>query len=334
MLGPGWIERVRFDQGFEMVGPLPTLTVVVDGLLLEALDVVADPSQLVGRLQRGDLAAWSELHAIYLLRPARPRIEVETGPIVRVGSHRRVPDFRLRQGTDSPWTYVEVTQPDTSREERRLAALMADLTSILMRLEGRFALQVSLRRTPSPDEISAIVERCRSALERADAAVEELPAGLGLLSLNQSPPGQIVLGDDGEPPRPRIGRAQVIVVAGEPQRHVAVRLDYQDERAEIFLRREARQLPEDAPGLIMVDLARAPGGVTAWEPLLRRRFQPKIHTRISAICLFTAGFESSDGGEVWRSRGKLLLNPHAQRPIARSIATALGNMAADSDVPE
>jgi hypothetical protein len=62
-------------------------------------------------------------------------------------------------------------------------------------------------------------------------------------------------------------------------RHVVVRIAFTDERAEEFLRAEARQLPTDAPGLVMI----FPGGSgwKTWEPVLRSRLQPGMHTRVS-----------------------------------------------------
>jgi hypothetical protein len=61
-----------------------------------------------------------------------------------------------------------------------------------------------------------------------------------------------------------------------------VRMPFADQRADDFLRKEARQLPNDAPSLIMVEMSRAPGGFRSWEPILEGRFQPTVHTRVGA----------------------------------------------------
>lgn len=61
------------------------------------------------------------------------------------------------------------------------------------------------------------------------------------------------------------------------------------------------------------------------EPLIRRRFQPTIHTRVSAICLFMSGQELTPGGEAWIPETKLIANLDAQHPPPAWIATALAN---------
>ena len=50
-----------------------------------------------------------------------------------------------------------------------------------------------------------------------------------------------------------------LVGPDEPRRHIAVRLAFTDQRADEFLRTEARQLPTDAPGLIMIQTSGAAG---------------------------------------------------------------------------
>jgi hypothetical protein len=151
----------------------------------------------------------------------------------------------------------------------------------------------------------------------------DLP-GLAILTLNASPPGVVVpLDHPGEPNVPRLGVAKALFGPDEPHRHISVRMAYADDRAEDFLRKEARQLPTNEPGLIMVELSRAPGGIVSWEPVLKRRFQPTIHTRVSAVCLFTSGHELTPDGEAWIPEAKVIANAHAKYPLPAWIGTAL-----------
>jgi hypothetical protein len=75
--------------------------------------------------------------------------------------------------------------------------------------------------------------------------------------------------------------------------------------------------------MVMVHMRNAPGGFTAWEPLIRRRFQPTIHTRIGAICLFSAGTLLTERGFAVLSHNKLLANVHAKTPLPSWIGTTL-----------
>jgi hypothetical protein len=101
-------------------------------------------------------------------------------------------------------------------------------------------------------------------------------------------------------------------------------LAFSDERAEEFLRKEARQLPEDAPGLIMVEMSAVPGAFTVWEPLIRRRFQPAIHRRLGAVSLFRGGMITKEGGAAWTLDAKTFTNPHARILMPSWIVDTLG----------
>ena len=90
-----------------------------------------------------------------------------------------------------------------------------------------------------------------------------------------------------------------------------MRVAFSDDRADEFLRKEARQLPKDAPGLVVIDVSEASGGMRTWRPILERRLQPNIHTRVSGVCLFRTIFYPTDEGESWRIETKLLVNRNA-----------------------
>lgn len=141
--------------------------------------------------------------------------------------------------------------------------------------------------------------------------------GLALLSLNASAADKFVtLEHPGEPKVPRLGHISFVLGPGEPNpRHISVRMAYADDRAKDVLSSEAKQLPTDLPGLIMVQMAWAPGGIRSWETSIIRRFQPTIYTRVSAICLFQSGHEGTPDGEAWITETNLIVNPHASHPL-------------------
>ena len=57
--------------------------------------------------------------------------------------------------------------------------------------------------------------------------------------------------------------------------------------AEELLKREAQQLPKQYPGIICIDASSVSCGYEKWIPLIKRRFQPKINKRVSAVLLFS-----------------------------------------------
>jgi hypothetical protein len=208
-----------------------------------------------------------------------------------------------------------------------------------------FTLEIFLRREPGEDEIETIrANAARFCAARVavgelpleglppesaflflrhgelghsvEFAREELPDDLGLLILTQGKPGEIVSCEHlGEEYLPRSSAAKRVRGPTEPDRHLLVRMPFSDERAAEFLHDEARQLPRDAPGLIMINVGEAPGAFIQWEPLIQRRFQPTINTRVSGVCLFSSGVVLTPDGGACPSQTKLLINPHAKVPL-------------------
>jgi hypothetical protein len=207
---------------------------------------------------------------------------------------------------------VEVTFPDWSKATERAQTVLGRVTELVRQVKKTFALEVFLRREPDEHELAELLRTVCDFCNQEGIHRQDLPRDLGLLFLNNSAPGQVVTDDHGEPPRPRIGMANAIVGPEEPHRHIAVRMAYSDQRAEAFLDSEAGQLPTDVPGLVMIGVSRAPGSLTAWEPLLNRQFELQLHTQVSGICLFTGGQLPTPQGATWLPETKLLRNPHAK----------------------
>jgi hypothetical protein len=315
--GREWMDQSRFQGGVESWGVGPTAYTASQGMRLASLDGLAGTAALIEKLRQCDPAAWAELTAIWLLRHDDPAVGVEVEPSLAGWS--RVPDFRVRRG-DDPWTNVEVAQPNLSTEHRRLDGIMESLSGLLDMVPGRYSLEVFLDRAPSDEEIDYLKERIPEFCRLVGPHVEQLPLGLGTLYLNETVPGLGVIQDHGKPYRPRLGRMRSRVENNAPERHIFVRLAYSDDRADAFLRSEARQLPRNAPGLIMIQTSGATGAFRQWAPLLTARLQPNQHTRVSAICLFQSGMAPSPTGlEEWQPEARAIVNPHAPLPIPQWI---------------
>ena len=316
-LGREWINQCRGT----VIGAAPTLQVVTIGQRLASLDGVGSSEQLIEKLRKRDPSATAELHALHLLR-SNGETSLELFPRIIVGDRMREPDFRIRRN-GHPWVYAEVTSTDISEAHERAEAVLDTLSAVIDSVTKPFDLEVFLRREPQDQEISCVLPRILRFCESASAGREELPDGLGLLLLSGAPSGPIVPNDHGEEVRPRLGKAKFKVEQGVPTRRVVVRMPYSDERAENLLRRESAQLPPEGPGLVMIHMGNAPGGFSSWEPLIRRRFQPSVHTRVGAVCLFSAGTLPTERGFVILSQTKVLVNPHASTPLPSWIEKTL-----------
>jgi hypothetical protein len=330
MLGSDWIERARAGTP----GTMPTLNVVAMGQRLAYIENLPNNGTLIERLRKGEAAAHAELRAICVLSVAS-RPEIELYPTALVGKSERVPDFRARRSDAKPWTFVEVTQPDTSEEHEDLAAQAHSVVNLVEKIKRPFALEIFLRR--EPDDFTAFrdhVEACCLASPDSNITVkQELTDGLGLMIFNEYPAGQVVTGDHGETVLvPRLGFSRGIFGSDEPSRHIVLRVPYSDERAERFVSREARQLPNDSPGLIMIEVAHAPGAYRSWEPLIARRLRPDMNTRVGGICLFSSRQMLTDNGATVLDKTKLVLNPHAPIKLPEWVVESLSAAGAKYDV--
>lgn len=327
LLGREWMTGCRGSTGTAF-GTAPTLGVVNMGQRLGVLEGVRNPDHLLEKLRCGDRSASAELTALYLIRSGKSDIRAELEPEVTVVGRNKKPDFRVSLPGETD-TFVEVTQPNLSEEEGQAQKILTAIAGVIQGIKKRFALEIFLRRVPSDAEAETIKARLPGFCREEGVHREDL-GELGFLLLNKDSPGQIVLHDhDGEENRPRIGEARVITGPNEPYRHVALRLAFSDHRAQQFLASEAKQLPKEGPGLIMVQTAHALGAFKTWEPILRRRLQPSLHTRVSAICLFHSGLEFTENGQAWIPRTKLILNPYAKHPLPGWISQQLSRHASD-----
>ncbi len=63
--------------------------------------------------------------------------------------------------------------------------------------------------------------------------------------------------------------------------------------------------------------------VRVWDALIQRRFQPKMHTRVSGVCLFAGGMTPVGGCYDWLVRASLIANPYSGTSLPDWIRNAI-----------
>jgi hypothetical protein len=263
---------------------------------------------LFDRLRRQEPAAFSELLAIHLLWNADNEIEIE--PEVAVGDGTRVPDFKVRR-LGGEWTYVEVTQLGRSNASERARHVLQVIADTIVAIRAVFVLEIVLARHPTDAEIAELAaladELCRRD-EPADvghgdvARVVVRCADWRVVSPTPSS------ADD----PPRMAIAVVLGGEDEPERQVAVRIPFEDVRAEDVLTAEARQLPKTERGLVMVDVTAQVTALTSWPAIIRRRFTHNRYTRVGCMCLMRRGLQLGPNGLVSWAAVLPIYHPHAR----------------------
>ena len=300
--------------------------------MLQGVEHAANTDGLIERIGDRRDDAWAELCAAYLLTSGRPDVSIECEPEILVGGRNRKCDLGIRLAGD-PWTYVEVTV--ASRNSAAQTAILRSLErlgDLVRECAGNYALEVYLHREPEAGELDLIEDQIRQYTHVYPELAEiELPSGLGTLYWNQQPPGAVVLDNHGELYRPGLAIASAAAGDGE-HRHILVRWPYTDMRAEDMLTAEARQLPADGPGIVMIQVSGAVGAMKVWRPIIENRFRPTMHTRVSAVCLFRSSIIPADAGESWEPECQIILNPYARAPLAGWIISQLERFPARDDI--
>ena len=322
-LGADWLAT-RHLQGS---GIVPTLGIVFLGECLAAIENLQGFELLVEKVRSDDFSALSEMEAVRMFR-LMGGVEIELAPELPVGAATKKPDFRVRRAGEC-WTYVEVTHPDVSD-----AAIAAQ--ELLLRLQGvarvrrEFSLEIFLRREPTTTEEQAILAAATGFADSERFETIDLPQLALITKQPFSGPVVTPLDHPGEDNKcPRFGAATGVSGGDgtEPQRIVSVRMPFSDDRADAFLKREAKQLSKSEQGLIMMDMKATRSGIQSWVSLLRRRLQPNLHTRVGGVCLFAKGIELAPPSFQLLFDFATIDNPHAHQTLPRWILEEFRKMA-------
>jgi hypothetical protein len=303
ILGHDWIFAEMNAKGIA-----PAMTVIGMGLRLATLNGLANTETLLSNLRCNDQNAEAELTALYLIRAQDYSLELELEPPVGT----RKADFRIRKAGESIWTTVEVTQTMPSNYQNHLYEILKKILDRFEKSTVEFSLEIIFRREPTETEIASLTAESPSFCVQSGQQQAALRDDLGFILLNHTgiKEGRMV-GIAGL--EPTIGIMMFVGggLDGGPHHQVSIQIPFTDDRAEEILRSEAKQLPKDEIGLVMVNASSGPGRFEAWASLIGRRLQPKIHTRVSGVCLFEGSMVPNGSQYDWLVQAKLIENKFA-----------------------
>jgi hypothetical protein len=321
VLGRDWVEGTKTREFGTGTGPLVTLSIAGVGARLIPVMHARGFGKLAARLRKEERSAFSELTAAYLCLNGQRDVRLEFEEPVPVGDSVKLPDFRLAAPGED-WTYIEVAAPDRSDANKDAAGVMTALSEELWVLPSNATIEILLLRVPLEHESRSIAKRALALAEKAMPVDEELD-GLAVISVNSASPCVIEGRNYRDRVGPVLGIAKTFTRHGKPDKHVVVRVPIIDERAEEVLSREARQLPKTHPGLLMFDVNSNASAFRGWPPLLESRLQPRLHTRVGAICMFHSGSSLTSAGEGIITETRVLTNSHAAIAVPQWLTAQL-----------
>jgi hypothetical protein len=323
--GREWMEGRRGPSA--ATGSYPTMRIVNAGQLIEAVADLPGGNELLERLKADEPGSVAESLVVAAIRWSDPAINLTLSPPVRVGQRDRRPDVLAER--DAERVYVEVSTPQRTDEYQAVQARIQALADrALVATPFGNVSEIYLHREPSDQEMASLVEMIG---RMCAVGGERLVAGdVANVVVNSCEPTVVVPYDHPGPYRPRLSIA-CAQVQGEQRRHAVVRCPFTDERAAQFMRRKARQLPSDAPGIVVLHVSGAVGAMKTWKAVLRHRLRPDQHTRVSAVVLIESGMHGTSTGEAWMHSATVLVNDHAAMP-APAWALAPFNAWSDGEV--
>lgn len=225
----------------------------------------------------------------------------------------RIPDCRFRPISENGWVYLEVSQRGLSRLLQHAHGVLSRISEAGASAVGGMHGKVAILRIPTGDEVERIVTWLASGPQSGDTFEDLAEFYLDALDRPVGPNDVI----QERVPRPRLCSTHMAFPG--PRRRGTACLGISDEGAEELLRAEAAQLPLNQPGVIVLDVSNVIGGYQEWVPLIQRRLQPTIHTRINAVVLFTTTL-TQEGLTI---EGQVLTNPHSRNPITEEAVALL-----------
>ena len=315
--GVDWLEALREPK--DTTGSLVTLQVANYGQLIKAVNGLPGSRELLQRLGAKEAGAKEEALTVAMLR-SDETLTLSLSPATEIGARERKPDVLVCRGEDC--VYVEVSAPQRSLEYQAIRARIQAIADRALTLTPYgSSSEIMIHTEPAEAEIDDALAMLGTLCSPGTLQYRQTP-NVGIVA-NSCAPGDIVPFDHGTEYHPAVGTARV-QGKGDKRKHAIVRHVFTDERAAEFLSRKSKQLPKDAPGVIVLHVSGATGAIAAWRILLQNRFRPDRYSRVSAIVLVDSGSYGTPDGEAWLHSAQVVLNAYAAKALPDWVPELLG----------
>ncbi len=253
----------------------------------------------------------SELRILAYLR--KSKLDIELFPPV----NNRLADARIKLPTKK-WTYVEISRRHFSKTHIQAQFILTELSAAAAKVKvGRHG-KIGIKREITKNQVAEI----KKWLENLQAE----PAYFKDIAVFHTTGIETGGADPGDlstlfVKTPRRFGTNFKSDNGQIVHKGTAILHTEDVGAKEMLESEAKQLPKNESGIIVLDLTHVVDGVKEWEPLILNRFKPSINTRISGVIL-SSTFLTQNGPET---TGKFLKNPYAKIPISQDLIEILNS---------
>lgn len=291
----------------------PIFVRAIVGMWKDWLELAKKPNadQILTRWRQGFFEAGIQAEIVVMARLARAGAQVEL--FVKTGN--RVPDCKATIKNES--IFLEISQRGISEIRKRANKILHEFANAAAEARPGLHGKVAILTMTGDAEL----ERAKTWLRAGpdDGSHLDNLVAFHTGSFDEPNPTGVL---ESHVPAPRMFSTTIKHGAdGVHQRGTAV-LGISDRGAQALLESEASQLPQEEGGVVVLDISAVIGGINEWTPLIRRRFQPQINRRISAVLLLSRALAAE--GPVIESA--LLVNPHARNPLSADCRELLQRM--------
>lgn len=201
-------------------------------------------------------------------------------------------DFKLSK--DTKVVYVEATSPKSEVVDKYLMRVMTKLSKI-NKVMPNVRLEVYLHDLVDEQGLKELYNKCRQLLKAGKIGVEYKEDNKYI----------IILSKDSEEKMSKIKKKKeedesILFITKIDQEKgmkniTTVGIPSADKRAEEVLEGKYGQLVDKFPNIVVIDVSGVPKGIENWEGLIKRRLQPSLNRKISAVLLYSSVLSTTEG---------------------------------------
>ncbi len=307
-LFPKYLDGVleRGIKGIVVILPLIEL-----GLTLSKCENLKNFINVLNRLKKDDWSAYSELYF------ASSLIDLGYNPSLEPELNGKVLDILIKEDCND--IFIEVVAPELSASIRGAKDAISELATNIRDANLGMNIEVLLLRDIGVDTFQKINDEIRKAPSKEE---QQQISDIALfikseLQISLQLPITV---------RPRIefsGKGYIIgvirgTITDKMSTSAFVQFPVNDERAQRLVDEELKHFSREYMNILVMDLRGVQAGIKNWIPLIQRRFQPNINTRIGGVILYgQSGLD--DGMRPLEKEFMVLRNQYAARHLPESF---------------
>jgi len=311
LLGQGFIEKKwKGQRGIVVVNQIVEL-----GLNLDAVKNIKGFNKFKKRLLNSrtyDIAS-TELTAAVPF--AKAGVLIELYPLNP--EKRGELEMKLKS-TKKEIIYVEVVSPKTQVWDKFLLRLIDPIRRIASKMQD-IRLEIYLYGILNRKDQARLFNACKKIIAQGKIGVEQHFDDKYHIFLSHADKIRINSAEKKAEEQTSLFVTNLTQANGH-KNLVTIGVPFADQRAEQVLKREYHQLTSDYPNIVIIDVSGVPKGMKNWPAYIKRRLQPNINRKISAVML-----SSSVNSKKIETKRFWILNPHAHHKLEGSFIDEIKN---------